>query len=377
MTERLSILAGVGTWAVIGIPALVAMVDAPGRLAVPAWWTWWVAYLAFGAIFIMVTTGRWNHWSVRAHRIVLAVQTSLAAAAIVAVPDYGLTAILLIMTASHAAHTLPLAWGVGWVGLQSVFLGWHNLRTYDRFDASVVQTLAYVGFQLFALLMTDVALRESRSRRELARVNAELEATQKLLEASSRARERLRIARELHDLLGHHLTALILNLDVAARVSEGKAREPVTKAHALAKLLMADVRGAVSQLREDERLGLRPSLEALAASVPHPQVHVTVDDDLALTDLGAAHVILRCAQEAITNAVKHADADHVWIHVERDGDEIAVHARDDGRGAAHVRHGNGLQGMRERVEGAGGRMRIHTSPGGGFALEAWLPAGGS
>ena len=368
-------IAGVGTWAVIGIPAAVAVVQVPARLSDPSWVVWWLAYLAFGTVFYLVTSNRLNAWSLRAHRGLLALQTTLAATAIVALPDYGLTAILLIMTASHAAHVLPLLAGVGWVGLQSVFLAWHNLATYDRFDASVVQTLAYVGFQLFALLMTDVALREARSRRELARVNAELEATQRLLEESSRARERLRISRELHDLLGHHLTALILNLDVAARVAEGKGREPVQKAHALAKLLMADVRGAVSQLREDEHLDLRASLEALAGNVPRPTVHVTVDEDLALHDLDTAQVILRCAQEAITNAVKHADASHLWIRVTRDGDEIAVHARDDGRGADDLQHGNGLVGMRERVEGAGGRLDIVTSPGGGFTLDARLPVG--
>ena len=368
-------LAGIGTWAVIGIPAAVAVFQAPSRLGDGSWLAWWFGYLAFGLLFYLVTSNRLDAWSLRAHRALLVVQTVLAGTAIVALPDYGLTAILLIMTASHAAHVLPLTWGVGWVGLQTAFLAWHNLTTYDRFDLSVVQTLAYLGFQLFALLMTDVALRENRSRRELARVNAELEATQRLLEESSRARERLRISRELHDLLGHHLTALILNLDVAARVTEGAGREPVTKAHALAKLLMADVRGAVSQLREDEQLDLRASLEALATNVPRPHVHVTVDDDLALHDLGTAQVILRCAQEAITNAVKHADANHLWIRVAREGNEIAVHARDDGRGVADFEHGNGLVGMRERVESAGGRLELHTSPGGGFTVDARLPLG--
>src|SRR3546814_12036878 len=81
----------------------------------------------------------------------------------------------------------------------------------------------------------------------LFRSNSELRATRALLAESSRLSERMRISRELHDLLGHHLTALSLNLEVATHVSSGKAQEHVRQAHTLAKLLLTDVREAVSR----------------------------------------------------------------------------------------------------------------------------------
>ena len=372
LADRLVSAAGLGTWAVIGLPSLIEMVGDPALLGQPAWLVWWVAYLAFGLFFWAISSGRLDRYGMGAHRAFLGVQTLLALTVLVAQPGFGITAILLIITASHAAHVLPLRAGLAWVVAQSLVLAAVNWIAYGGADAAI-QTLAYLGFQLFALITTHTALAEGRARQELARLNAELEATQRLLAESSRAGERLRISRELHDLLGHHLTALILNLDVASRVAEGKGEEPIRKAHAIAKLLMADVRGAVSRMREDDALDVAAALRALAANVPQPHVHLDVAPHLGVTDVQQAQVIVRCVQEAITNAVRHAGATNLWVSVRRDGDRIAVHARDDGRGARELAAGNGLAGMRERIESIGGSLVIRTSPGAGFSLDAQLP----
>lgn len=375
LTDRLSSIAGLGTWLVIGIPAVLTVGRELSLLASASWLVWWVAYLAFGLGFWAISSGRLDRLSLAVHRVLLGVQTLLAATVMLAQPSYSITAILLIITASHAAHVWALWGGLVWVLLQTVPLAMSAYAAYGDVTNTAIQTLAYLGFQVFALVTTHTAIREGRSRQELARLNAELEATQRLLEESSRTQERLRISRELHDLLGHHLTALILNLDVASRVSDGKAREPLQKAHAVAKLLMADVRGAVSRLREDDALDLEAALHALAANVPQPRIHLDIASDLGVTDVPHAQVIVRCVQEAITNAIKHADAKNLWITVAREGDAIAVHAHDDGRGAREVAVGNGLAGMRERVEASGGRLQVRTAPGAGFSLDAWVPAG--
>ena len=90
----------------------------------------------------------------------------------------------------------------------------------------------------FALATTLLAERERAAREELARANAELIATRALMVESSRASERLRISRDLHDTLGHHLTALSLQLDVASRLADGRAAEHIQQAHAIARLLL-------------------------------------------------------------------------------------------------------------------------------------------
>ena len=208
---------------------------------------------------------------------------------------------------------------------------------------------------------------------ELRRLNAELRATRALLGESVRVNERTRISRELHDLLGHHLTALSLNLEVAGHLSEGRVKEHVQQAHTLARLLLTDVREAVSQLREGGAIDLAAALLPLAENVPAVDIHMDIETPLTLDDPERAHVLLRCTQEIITNAVRHAGGRNLWIHARRDCDCILVTARDDGQGADNLVAGNGLRGMRERLQQHGGDLKIETRPGAGFSLQLTLP----
>src|SRR3546814_803222 len=113
-----------------------------------------------------------------------------------------------------------------------------------------------------------VARQQAQARDEQRRLNAELRATRALLAESARVNERTRISRELHDLLGHHLTALSLNLEVASHITEGKAHEHVGQAHTLARLLLSDVREAVSQIRGNDAIDMSATLLPLADNVP-------------------------------------------------------------------------------------------------------------
>src|SRR6266852_7659677 len=87
---------------------------------------------------------------------------------------------------------------------------------------------------------------------------------------------------------------------------------------------MADLRAAVSALREGAALDLRPALAALAGSVSRPRVHLTVPEDLGLHDAARAHALFRCVQEIVTNAVRHARAENLWIALERNHGENAL-----------------------------------------------------
>jgi signal transduction histidine kinase len=244
---------------------------------------------------------------------------------------------------------------------------------------AVVQALGYMGFSSFVFVTALVARQQAEAREEQRRLNAELRATRALLGESVRVNERTRISRELHDLLGHHLTALSLNLEVAGHLTpEGRAREHVQQAHTLAKLLLTDVREAVSQLREGGAIDLAAALQPLSENVPAIDIHMDIEAPLTLDDPERAHVLLRCTQEIITNAVRHANAHNLWISVRREGCNIVVDARDDGRGADLLVAGNGLRGMRERLAQYGGDLRIETQPRphpeAGFRLRLTLPA---
>jgi signal transduction histidine kinase len=184
----------------------------------------------------------------------------------------------------------------------------------------------------------------------------------------------MRISRELHDLVGHHLTALSLNLEVASHLAGGAALEHVLKAQATAKHLLADVREVVSELRQDDAIDLTQALRSLSEGVPGLRIQLETPPRFSVEDPRRAQVLLRCAQEIITNTVRHAGARNLWLRFERTPEnELAMHARDDGRGAPDLKHGNGLIGMRERLAQIGGRLNITTERDRGFALDAWLP----
>ena len=110
--------------------------------------------------------------------------------------------------------------------------------------------------------------RRPRSRHGLAAANAELEATRELLAQSVRLAERARIARDLHDLLGHHLTALSLNLEIASHKADGEARERIDTAQSVTKLLLGDVRGVVGALRGRTASTFRPRSASSPTAFP-------------------------------------------------------------------------------------------------------------
>ncbi|HVQ12506.1 MAG TPA: histidine kinase, partial [Vicinamibacterales bacterium] len=233
----------------------------------------------------------------------------------------------------------------------------------------------------FAKVLDD--LRSERS--ELLALSSELERrvavrtreVERLAEESRYAaivRERLKIARDLHDTLGHHLTALSLQLDVASRLSDGKAADHIRQAHAVARLLLGDVRDVVSRLRETRPLDLVQAIRALAAQHSDgTAIHVDLPETLAIDDSARSELLLRCVQEIITNTARHAHAQNLWIRLEARTDGIALHARDDGRGSDVLNCGNGLTGMRERFEQYAGHVEFSAGPGTGFEIRGFLP----
>ena len=103
-------------------------------------------------------------------------------------------------------------------------------------------------------------------------------------------------------------------------------------------------------------------------------VHLELSGYLQVDDPGRALALLRVMQEIVTNTVRHARAQNLWLVLEPTAQGVRLSARDDGHGAPALCPGNGLTGMQERVETLGGRLELHPNPGRGFALTATLPA---
>jgi signal transduction histidine kinase len=238
---------------------------------------------------------------------------------------------------------------------------------------AVMQSLLYVGFSGFVFVTSLVARQQAQARDDQRRLNAELRATRALLAESARVNERTRISRELHDLLGHHLTALSLNLEVAGHLVQGTAQEHVNQAHTLARLLLSDVREVVSRLRTDDAIDMAATLRPLADTAAGLRIVLDLPEPFLLDDAERAHVLLRCTQEIITNAQRHAQASALCLRYRFEGRVVRLLASDDGRGAESPEAGNGLRGMRERLAAYGGTADIATRPGEGFALDLHLP----
>ena len=370
--RRLLRYGGLAVWAAVGAP-VIALAFATGRSRADgrglAAWT--AAFVLFGIAFAMATARRRDGGRMGA--LGLAFGQTAAVFALVALPPcFGLEGALLVLVALQLPMLLGRAPAAAWIvgqsagllGLMWLHWGWHW---------GLVLAFAYLPFQLIADATVRLLAEETAARERLAISHAELESTRELLARGARVEERARIARDLHDVLGHHLTALSLNLEIASHRTEGEARDRVETAQSLTKLLLGDVRGVAGELREDGWLNLPASLRRLAEGIPRPRVHLCLAEDLAVENAADGEVVLRCAQEIVTNAVRHAGAENLWLDVERGGEGIRIEARDDGRGASAVRSGHGLSGMRERFEERGGAFRYETAPGRGFRVSATLP----
>jgi signal transduction histidine kinase len=216
-------------------------------------------------------------------------------------------------------------------------------------------------------------LRDGQAQTRLALQNAELLASRELLVENGRIAERLRISRELHDTLGHHLTALSIQLDVAGRRSQGADAENIREAHAITRLLLADVRDSVGKLRSNADLDLAKLIRPFCNDMGDLRIHLEMPEAVLARDGEHAEALVRCVQEIVTNALKHAEARNLWLSVTSDQNFVAIRARDDGQGAQQVTFGRGLTGMRERFSQHGGRVEISSGAAGGFAVHAWLP----
>ena len=355
------------TWLLVGVPELADHLrHGAGSLSTDNW-LWLCAYLAFGPTLYVPSRTKFPSW-MQVARLSIA---TLAPLLMVYVEPHSFACTLWVIAAWELAISMPLRIMLPWTVLLSLAMTALLARGLPLRYAFQEMAI-FCGFQGFAVITAYVARAEATLRRELAAANAELRSTQNLLAHSIRSGERLRISRELHDLIGHHLSALILNLEVARHIGEDW-RPHVFKAQDIARQLLADVRNVTKLLRGDQYADIRPMIEQIVADIPQIRIHLNLPEQMPLDDARLAQVMLRVVQEAVTNAIKHSECANLWVNVGRNGEMLEINAEDDGRGARQVRWGAGLTGMRERLEEIGGSLRVIADTGNGFRLQAWLP----
>lgn len=211
----------------------------------------------------------------------------------------------------------------------------------------------------FAILMSAVQLRLARA--EMARLAV--------------TEERLRIARDLHDVLGHRLAAAALTSDLAVRLAAGdpaRAAEHMAEVGRIARAALDEVRATVSGFRDVSLAGELSTARALLAAAGIDCLVQAPDAD-TLPDR-QAEVAAWVVREGVTNVVRHARARTVRIVVTA-GDPSVVEVSDDGRPpeGTPAGHGNGLTGLTERVAALGGTLTAGSAPGGGYRVRAEMP----
>ena len=355
--------------ALLAVPVALEQLAGEVRTIGPQW-VWWAVYAVF---LVALTLAGWlDEWIGRtATRRLLAVLVAAAATLVLLTPNFGWVPIVLVLTAAlsvyHAPRGVTIAIVVGNVGVVAVaglLAGW-------PVSTAVTAGGIYLMLQTASVLTIVATHREEAGRRRLAEAHAELAAAGAVLAETSRTEERLRIARELHDLVGHQLTALALELEVATHRTDNG--EHVERARGIARDLLADVRSTVGELRR-RAPDLATTLHRITEHLPRPAVHVTVAEDIA-PDEERTVAVVRCVQEILTNAIRHADAENVWIEIGPGPDGgLRLHARDDGCGASRdVVPGNGLRGLTERAGALGGTVAFGPAVPSGFTVTAVLP----
>jgi two-component system sensor histidine kinase UhpB len=198
---------------------------------------------------------------------------------------------------------------------------------------------------------------------------------------AAQERERMRVARELHDEIGQRLTAVAINAERAAEDGESASSEALHAVVDDVRDSLEDVRRIARELRPEalDDLGLVNALIALCSRVTDVRVERRFDRDLPPLDHETELVIYRIAQESLTNVSRHAKASRAVVALRREGDSIVLTVRDDGRGLpAELPRGTaGISGMRERALLVGGALTISSEPGKGTEVRLSVPTGGS
>lgn len=238
---------------------------------------------------------------------------------------------------------------------------------------------------IFIMTTAYTLKREKASRARAEHLLLELEQSQRQLEELGATRERNRLARDIHDSLGHYLTVISVLLGKAKAFREknpAESEQSLDDARRLANEALQDVRESVKSLRTSQELfSLEHSLPMLVARLQNEQLNINLEvtgKEEAFSKQSLM-VLYRVAQESLTNVQRHSEADHVEIKLDFATRQIRLEVRDNGKGFDPTNSiikpggsGYGLRGIQERLEMIGGEFSLHSQPGKGTCVVATI-----
>jgi len=213
-----------------------------------------------------------------------------------------------------------------------------------------LQLSLQLSFQLFAFSAIRIAIKEQHSREKLQLLNLQLQSTRALLSDSVRKSERLNISRDLHDICGHQLTALHLNLEFAVQTSSVEQRQVLLQCKDIARQLLADIRRVVKDIRLDAELDLSTVLQQFVEKLPGIDLQLNYPNGLKVGSHGQGEAILRICQEAITNAIRHGSEKSVSISLSEQDSQLYMRIANPCSNINDLKTGVGLASIEQRAK---------------------------
>jgi signal transduction histidine kinase len=371
----------------------------------------YVSALAMIGILGVVTLNQWNTWtergpvlgllilfavvllrmpsdqaSTRQVHLYLLIQTTILS---LALSQSGIFIFLFFILSAQAMMFLPTRTGLQWLGIFTLITWIANSYNYaDVWTITINSLVNSAGFLFFGVF-GNALMRAERSRMESQKLLFELQKAHQQLqeyaasaEALAVAEERNRLAREMHDTLGHQLTASIVQLEAAGKlINRDTSRAAQMMGTVRAQLVegLEELRHTLAAMRSPHTGSTLPDLMRKLVTdfqkATQMQIHLELPEAIPALPEAQRMALYRTAQEALTNAQRHAQAQNVWLSLCWRAGAIQLTVRDDGCGMDldHTPRGIGLHGMRERANQLLGHFEIESAPKQGTQLTLRLP----
>lgn len=251
--------------------------------------------------------------------------------------------------------------------------GWSPTVCLSVFCASLIYSYVAITMMVLVAILTLSLLSEQNSRLETERLSREVQNLATEL-------ERTRIAREIHDSLGHTLTSLNIQLDIARKLHQRnpeKSTDALELAKQLASQSLTDVRMALQSIRDTSDFNFKNAVDTLVADVKQHKNEMEVQVNINVEEIPSSvgFQLFRVIQECLTNVMKHANASEVKIQLEKKDENLQLNVSDNGRGmpieTTHT--GFGIRGMQERIESMNGVVAISAQPNKGTSINVSVP----
>lgn len=380
--ERLVNLNQVGyiTLLVVGLVGLAGMPEGGSRI---------LAFLLLALIGIIMYKFGDLHTPSTDVRFYFGVQTLLVAGLLLMKGSWGMFPILYFMLSAQAMIAMPVRQGIGWIILFALITGVTSMKDTGWLGGALASLGYGTGFLFFGVFGFTLSQSEEERRRseallrELEIAHQQLQDYVLRVEELAVAEERNRLAREMHDAIGHRLTVAAVQLEGAQRLV---SKEP-EKAAGMVETVRQQVREALGELRQtvatlrqplEMGLNIEQALERLVSSFEQGTglpVNVIVSGEMPALAASTRTAIYRIAQEALTNVQRHAEASQVWVNLDCRNGKVILIIGDDGIGTRNTENnkGFGLLGIQERANQLGGEFDLEERPGGGAQISVRFP----